>query len=102
MITFAEYQRLLEDRPDKFEPDAVDYREADGAERCSRCIHFYQSKDHAVCEIMRPEDEAEVEPGYVCDFYTFDGEEFPLLDNNQQPEPDEDQPESESELKEEA
>lgn len=95
MMSFAEYQELIADRPEKAEPDAVNYRDAEGKERCSRCIHFFQSKDRAVCEIMRPEDEEDVEPNYVCNFYTFDGEEFPLQDITEHPADEE--PETEEE-----
>jgi hypothetical protein len=79
MISFPEYERLLGDRPAKFDADDVEYREAEGPERCSRCIHFFQSKDRATCEIFRPDDDQDVDANWVCQFYSFDGEEYPLL-----------------------
>ena len=76
--TIEEYHRLLEDRPEKFTGDQVDYRPTRGQRRCAGCLHFYVGQQHNVCEIMRPDDE-NVQPSWVCDFWTEDMEKFPLL-----------------------
>lgn len=78
----AGYKRLMEDRPLKWDTSDVNYRPSEGKERCSRCLHFYlRNIDHfGVCEIFRSEttDQEGVQPGYTCDFFTRDGERFPL------------------------
>jgi hypothetical protein len=82
-LTQKEYEELVADRPKKFSPDDVNYREADGNQkRCGKCIHFYvRLADRlTTCEIMRSDetDENGVDPEFVCDFFTKDGEEFPM------------------------
>jgi hypothetical protein len=76
----------MKDRPEKMSAEDVDYRESEGKERCGRCLHFYERRvdSHGVCEIFRSEeaDEDGVNPIYVCDFYTPDGEKFPLHENS--------------------
>lgn len=88
MPTLADYRKLMEDRPEKWSPDDVNYREAGGRDRCARCLHFYERHldRHGVCELMRSEatDRDGVDPDYVCDFYTRDGEVFPLLEGNRE------------------
>ena len=83
MPTLNDYRDLVSDRPEKFSAEEVQYRRAEGKERCSRCIHFYERRldTLGVCEIMRSEetDEKGVLPNWVCDFTTQDGETFPLL-----------------------
>jgi hypothetical protein len=75
------YEALMADRPEKFDPEDVNYREADSRQRCWNCLHFYMRRidEFGVCEIMRPQDDGSVEPDYVCDYFTKDGETFPLL-----------------------
>lgn len=83
MISKKEYEEILEDRPDKFAPDEVDFRRATGKEpRCDECLHYFRRAvdGHAVCEIMRPLTVTEmVLPEMTCDYQTPDGESFPLL-----------------------
>lgn len=84
LATLTEYKKLLDDRPEKFTSDQVDYRDSDGKEKCVRCFHMYKRvlDQHGVCEIFRsPEvDEDGLDPNYVCDFFTHDGETHPLLE----------------------
>lgn len=81
-VGMKDYERLIGDRPEKFDAQEVNYRENEGKEHCSRCIHFYVRKldRHAVCEIFRNDevDKNGIDPYYVCDFFTPDGEKFPL------------------------
>lgn len=81
--TVAEYNKLIEDRPDKFDAEDVGYREAEGRERCGRCIHLFIRKldNFGVCEIFRSDetDDDGIDPDHVCDFFTRDGSNFPLL-----------------------
>ena len=75
------YERLMASRPVKFDEGEVNYRDAEGEEMCRGCAHFYErmiDKFHT-CEIFRPEDDSAVDPGYVCDFFTANSEDFPLL-----------------------
>lgn len=79
------YLRVVENRPFKLDRTEVNYRDAEGDERCDGCQHFYTRKidGYAVCEIFRDiekDDELPIKPTYVCDFFTVDGSEFPLLD----------------------
>lgn len=81
MTLLSEYKDLLDDRPVKLSPEDVEYREAEElSRRCARCIHFYERKTdvYGVCEIMRPESDKAVDPDYVCQFFTNDGEKFPM------------------------
>lgn len=83
--TKEQYLRLMEDRPKKFDANQVGYRRAELTEdtECQHCIHFYrrQVDKFSVCEIFRDEDTDRhgIDPRWVCDFFTPDGEEFPLL-----------------------
>ncbi len=84
MKTLADYQELLKDRPFKWTDKDVAYRDADSFDmRCERCFHFYERrKDRfSVCEIMRSgkTDQVGVNPDYVCDFFSPDGNKFPLI-----------------------
>jgi hypothetical protein len=81
LATFEQYQEMIEDRPPKFQQDQVNYREADGEEQCSRCVHYFIGAvaGRNVCEILRTVPEESIEPDWVCDFVTADGETFPLL-----------------------
>lgn len=76
------YDRLIEDRPFKLDEQEVNYRDAEGEEKCMNCIHFFNRNvdEFHTCEIFRPKDDASVNPKYVCDFFSVDGIEFPLLE----------------------
>lgn len=83
-VTKDSYLRLIANRPYKFAAEEVDYREAEGQERCENCLHFYQRRidDYGVCEIFRDgegDDEESIEPTWVCSFHTTNGANFPLL-----------------------
>lgn len=79
--SFKEYEKLLKDRPKKFNGERVKYREAeDAGKECEHCVHFYEQVADAkrtVCEILRPEPEAPINPEWVCDFFTRDGVDYP-------------------------
>ena len=81
--TLEDYTKLLSDRPAKFDDSEVDYRESQGKEKCGRCLHLFSRKLDSlnVCEIFRNDevDNDGIDPEYVCDFFTRDGEIFPLL-----------------------
>jgi hypothetical protein len=81
-VSKESYKRLLENRPYKFDSKEVDYREHTGKEKCEGCSHFYtrQLDGFTVCEIYRTADDSPVDVDGVCDFFTVDGKEFPLLD----------------------
>lgn len=78
-----DYTKLLADRPSKFSDEEVDYRESEGREKCGKCLHFYTRQIDSLhtCEIFRNDevDTDGIDPEYVCDFFTRDGEIFPLL-----------------------
>ena len=82
LVTLEDYQEMVADRPEKFAPEEVDYDDSDGPERCARCIHFYRSEaaERTTCEVMRPEDDEDVNPAYRCQFFTVYGQKFPMLD----------------------
>ncbi len=83
-ITKADYDALMEDRPKKFSSTAVGYRIAPrGSEqRCGNCAHFYvrMVDKFSTCEIFRSveTDAMGVNPHYLCDWWTSDGEKHPL------------------------
>lgn len=84
--TFRDYLKILHDRPPKFDAKQVDYRDTSVGEfdrrmDCQACVHFYKSTatGRTVCEIFRPDKDADVEYTWTCDFYTPDGVRFPLL-----------------------
>lgn len=80
-MTKDSYLRLIENRPYKFDEDEVNYKPEHSGLACETCVHFFErvtDKFHT-CEIFRPSDDSAVDPEYVCDFHTTDGEEFPLL-----------------------
>ena len=83
MPNLKDYYNMIEDRPRKFDAAEVEYRNADSKERCGRCVHFFTRKldNFAVCEIFRSDetDEDGIDPDYVCNFFTHDGSNFPLL-----------------------
>lgn len=78
-----DYTKLLADRPAKFDEKEVNYRESTEKEKCGRCFHLFSRRldKFKVCEIFRNDevDEDGINPNYVCDFFTRDGESFPLL-----------------------
>jgi len=84
MIDKREYDKLIAERPRKFTPNEVGYRKAPrGSEqRCENCGHFYVRKvdGFTTCEIMRSAetDEKGVDPKYLCNWWTRDGEDHPL------------------------
>jgi hypothetical protein len=83
--TFEQYQKLIEDRPEKFTPEEVHFRKATVYEpKCAGCLHWFFSPMRAdsVCEIMRPDtgDSETVPSWFTCKFQTSDGKDFPLLE----------------------
>jgi hypothetical protein len=84
LVSKESYLRLIENRPYKFSEEEVNYREAEGEVKCSNCVHFYTRKldSFHTCEILRPAEDASIDPERVCDFHTVDGEKFPLLESN--------------------
>jgi len=81
-VTKDAYLRVVENRPFKFSDDEVGYTPGEGDHVCSRCIHFFTRNVDSfhTCEIFRPDDDDAVLAAYRCDFWTDDGEEFPLLE----------------------
>jgi hypothetical protein len=81
VATFADYKRLLADRPAKFDDAQSQYRMATGKERCGACMHFFESpvSGYTVCEVVRPVPERPIHPAWVCKFFTPDGEDYPLV-----------------------
>ena len=75
------YHELMEDRPEKMTAKDSGYRKSEGDTRCELCLHYYQRKldGYGVCELVRPEPDEEVLPDMVCNYFTTDGEDFPLL-----------------------
>ena len=58
--TFAEYQAMVDDRPEKLNEEEVNYRDAEGQERCGVCFHFFMQgggERRTTCEIFRPTGE---------------------------------------------
>lgn len=81
-VSFEEYEAVVSDRPEKLTEEQVEYRDAEGKEKCKVCWHFFTQGGgdrRTVCEIFRPSDDGNVEPEKVCSFFTPDGEEYPLL-----------------------
>jgi hypothetical protein len=85
-VSFQEYEELLADRPQKLTAEQVNYRKAEGEEKCRICIHFFTQgggERRNTCEIFRPENE-HVDSEFVCDFVTSDGKKYPLLDKEEE------------------
>lgn len=85
MVTKAEYDKLLDDRPRKFGPGEVGFQvRSDDAHVCCGCIHWFANaaRGAAVCEILRLPGEQDIPPQARCRFWTPDGEWYPLLDDN--------------------
>jgi hypothetical protein len=78
------FERVIANRPFKLDEDEVSYRKSEGDEACHDCVHFFErvkDKFHT-CEIFRPTGKQEsVNPEYVCDFFTDNGTDFPLLED---------------------
>jgi hypothetical protein len=75
---------IMADRPFKLRPEQVGYRDAPSgsAMRCAACLHLYVRAidGHRVCELIR-DDEIDLEgirPDYRCDWFTVDGDVYPL------------------------
>lgn len=76
------YKAIIADRPEKLDGEEADYRRADvPAMRCGRCLHFFERRVDAfgVCELVRLEDDSPIKQNFVCDYYTDDGNNFPLM-----------------------
>lgn len=86
-INEKQYQALLNERPRKFTAEQVDYRDADGDDRCCNCQHYFNrpADNWGVCEIFRSveTDKVGVKPGYTCNWMTWDGESFPNQDTSE-------------------
>jgi hypothetical protein len=84
--TFAEYQAMVADRPEKFGAEEVNFRKCeDIGNECEHCAHFYQQvagDKRTTCEIFRPDGDESVDPEGVCDFMTRDFEEFPYQETS--------------------
>ena len=84
--TFADYERLFQERPRKFSAAEVGYIPIAsmpfiGLRVCGGCNHFFVNPDgpRKVCEIMRPPGEVPVSPVGSCRFWNRDGKSYPLL-----------------------
>jgi hypothetical protein len=72
VVSKESYERLIENRPYKFDAEEVNYRESEGEEKCGTCVHMFErmiDKFHT-CEIYRAADETPVDPEYTCEFWT--------------------------------
>lgn len=80
--TLDDYEQMLEDRPEKFEPEQVGFKQGGGTmgAGCGACVHFFKGTTRTVCEIVRLPDEADIQPTDSCRFYTPDGTAHPLLE----------------------
>jgi len=83
--TFAGYLRLLGDRPPKFHAAEAAYRASGSEPSCRTCRHFYVSKPakRSVCEVVRPNLDASIDPDWTCKFHTRDGINYPLLESKE-------------------
>ena len=77
--TKKHYDELAE--VEKFSPEDVNYRDSEDKHQCRNCVHFLVRKvdQFGICEVVRPADDEPIDEDYVCDFWTRDGEKFPLL-----------------------
>jgi len=87
MVDRADYDALMLERPRKFTPDDVAYQPAPkGSElRCCACRSYFRRSIDGLttCEVMRS-DETDIEgvqPDWRCQFFTVDGDVFPLLED---------------------
>lgn len=83
-VTREEVNALMDDRPEKFSPEEVNYQEAPqgSAMRCAACFHMYRraTDNHTVCELIRSEeiDEEGINPAWRCTWFSADGDVAPL------------------------
>jgi hypothetical protein len=93
--TFAEYQAMMADRPEKFGSEEVNYRKCeDVGNECEHCAHYYQQvagDKRATCEIFRPDGDESVEAEWVCDFFSRDLVEYPYQESSSQSEGEEEE-----------
>jgi len=79
------YDRMIENRPFKFNSEESEYAPSKGKERCDSCLHYFVRKldEFVVCEVVRPTEDGEesIIPNYKCKFFTPDGENYPLLED---------------------
>jgi hypothetical protein len=86
MADLAEYLEIIQDRPEKFDAEDVEYGPAPegSAMRCASCQHLFTRRIDGfnVCEIFRDDesDSKGVFPDWRCRFWTVDGQVFPLLE----------------------
>lgn len=79
------YELILDDHPLKLTEAQAGYR-ADGGDdqaACGGCVHYYVGKvaQRQVCEIVRPDNDENINPAGRCRFFTTDTENFPFLKN---------------------
>jgi hypothetical protein len=88
LVTLAAVLELYGERPFKFGPEQVGYGPAPegSAIRCASCLSYFKRAidGHAVCEIFRSEetDQEGVRPDYRCQFWTSDGDVYPLTEES--------------------
>ena len=83
LVTELEYEALLADRPRKFNAEQVGFQpESDSSEVCCSCMHYFVNpcRETKVCEIVRLDNEIEIPPLAKCQFWTADGFDHPLLE----------------------
>jgi hypothetical protein len=75
------YQQIIEDRPHKLSGEDVGYRKGEDKFICGRCLHFFERgvDGFGVCELVRLKDDEPIKDDKVCDYWTKNGEDFPLL-----------------------
>jgi hypothetical protein len=90
------YIEIVSDRPVKMDAKEAKYTQAAEGSflRCAACLHYFRRAidGFAVCEIFRDEesDREGVLPDWRCQFWTCDGDVFPLLERDEEgEEPDE-------------
>ena len=83
--TESDYRTLMADRPPKFNAKQVGYEEhATGEHKCEACFHLYRRAatdlpERIVCDVFRPDGDADVNPEGWCRFWSKDGESLPDL-----------------------
>ena len=86
LATLDEYEAMMANRPPKFTPEQVQFAKAPDSYTCANCVHWFHNPiTHSmVCEVMRPEDDAEIVPAdWTCMFWTMDYETFPKLEGGE-------------------
>lgn len=83
MITFDQLVELMNDRPRKLLPEQVGYGPAPegSAIRCGGCFHMYRRviDNYGVCELVRPENDEEIQPHFRCGLFSVEGDVMPLM-----------------------